>query len=117
VDLGAAADFAREAVNTASQYVDWLTAGNLEKDELVPLETGAIVRHGPMKVAVYRDKEGVLQECSAVCPHLGGIVSWNDAENTWDCPAHGSRFDPLGTVLNGPANEDLHSTAVAAAHE
>jgi Rieske Fe-S protein len=117
VTLGAATDFAREAVNTASQYVDWLTVGNLEKDELVPVETGAIVRHGLMKVAVYRDKEGALQECCAVCPHLGGIVSWNDAEKTWDCPAHGSRFDSLGTVLNGPANEDLHSTAVAVARE
>jgi len=117
VTLGAATDFAREAVNTASQYVDWLTVGNLEKDELVPVETGAIVRHGLMKVAVYRDTKGALQECCAVCPHLGGIVSWKNAEKTWDCPAHGSRFDPLGTVLNGPANENLHSTAVAAARE
>jgi glycine/D-amino acid oxidase-like deaminating enzyme/nitrite reductase/ring-hydroxylating ferredoxin subunit len=117
VTLGAATDFAREAVNTASQYVEWLTAGDLDKDELVPVETGAIVRHGLMKVAVYRDTEGTLQECCAVCPHLGGIVSWNHAEKTWDCPAHGSRFDPLGTVLNGPANENLHSTAFAAARE
>jgi glycine/D-amino acid oxidase-like deaminating enzyme/nitrite reductase/ring-hydroxylating ferredoxin subunit len=117
VTLGAATDFAREAVNTASQYVDWLTAGDLEKDELVPVETGAIVRHGLMKVAVYRDTKGALQECCAVCPHLGGIVAWNHAEHTWDCPAHGSRFDPLGTVLNGPANENLHSTAFAAARE
>ena len=115
VTLGAAADFAREAVNTASQYVDWLTAGDLEKDELVPVESGAIVRHGLMKVAVYRDRKGALHERCAVCPHLGGIVAWNHAENTWDCPAHGSRFAPLGTVLDGPANEDLHSTAVAAA--
>ncbi len=115
VNLGAAPTFAREAVNTASQYLDWLTAGNLEKDELVPLGTGAIVRHGLLKVAIYRDPTGTLRECCAVCPHLGGIVAWNHAENSWDCPAHGSRFDPLGTVLNGPANENLQSTAVAAA--
>jgi len=115
VTLGAATDFAREAVNTASQYVDWLTAGDLEKDELVPQETGAIVRHGLMKVAVYRDTKGALHERCAVCPHLGGIVAWNHAENTWDCPAHGSRFAPSGTVLNGPANENLHPMAAAAA--
>jgi Rieske Fe-S protein len=49
----------------------------------------------------------VLHECSAVCPHLGGIVAWNHSEQTWDCPCHGSRFDKLGKVLDGPAITNL----------
>jgi glycine/D-amino acid oxidase-like deaminating enzyme/nitrite reductase/ring-hydroxylating ferredoxin subunit len=108
VTLGAVKDFARENLNMAAQYADWLTAGDVEKDKLVARGTGAVVRHGLTKVAVYRDMEGNFHECSAVCPHLGAIVSWNGAEKTWDCPAHGSRFDRLGKVMNGPANSNLH---------
>lgn len=44
-------------------------------------------------------KDGVTR----VCTHLGGIVRWNDAERSWDCPLHGSRFDQDGSVLEGPA--------------
>jgi glycine/D-amino acid oxidase-like deaminating enzyme/nitrite reductase/ring-hydroxylating ferredoxin subunit len=116
VSLGAAKEFTRETINMAAQYADWLTAGDVEKERLVPRGTGAIVRHGLKKLAVYRDLDGQLHECSATCPHLGAVVSWNHAERTWDCPAHGSRFDRYGKVLNGPANKNLEPTAVPAKH-
>jgi glycine/D-amino acid oxidase-like deaminating enzyme/nitrite reductase/ring-hydroxylating ferredoxin subunit len=46
---------------------------------------------------------GTVRRRSAVCPHLGGILRWNDAELSWDCPLHGSRYDAEGAVLEGPA--------------
>ena len=51
--------------------------------------------------------DGVTCRVSAVCTHLGGVVRWNDAEKSWGCPLHGSRFAADGTLLEGPAVTDL----------
>jgi glycine/D-amino acid oxidase-like deaminating enzyme/nitrite reductase/ring-hydroxylating ferredoxin subunit len=47
--------------------------------------------------------DGQVHRVSAVCPHLGGVLRWNDAERSWDCPLHGSRFGADGERLEGPA--------------
>jgi Rieske Fe-S protein len=85
--------------------------------ESVPPGTGAVLRSGGGKVAVYRDDGGEVHMCSAVCTHLYCIVDWNSAEKTWDCPCHGSRFDPYGKVLNGPAIAPLEPVSRDSAKE
>jgi glycine/D-amino acid oxidase-like deaminating enzyme/nitrite reductase/ring-hydroxylating ferredoxin subunit len=103
ITAGAVADFTRETLNFGAQYKDWLTPGDVSSTDAIPLGSGAVIRRGLSKVAVYRHSNGSLEEFSAVCPHLGCIVGWNSTEQTWDCPCHGSRFDVSGRVLNGPA--------------
>jgi glycine/D-amino acid oxidase-like deaminating enzyme/nitrite reductase/ring-hydroxylating ferredoxin subunit len=107
VTLRALTDYASENINVAGQFADYLTAGDIQSvNELKPGQ-GAVMREGLSKVAVYRDDSGAIQRRSAVCPHLGCVVSWNACERTWDCPCHGSRFSAEGRVYNGPANTDL----------
>ena len=76
-------------------------------EDLRKVNCGAVVKMEGKKRAVYRDASGAETVLSPVCPHMGCIVSWNEAENTWDCPCHGSRFAPTGEVLNGPAETGL----------
>jgi glycine/D-amino acid oxidase-like deaminating enzyme/nitrite reductase/ring-hydroxylating ferredoxin subunit len=99
--------FAKENLNVAAQYLDWVTGGDVSDPQEIKPGAGAVIRRGLHKVAVYRDPAGRLHEHSATCPHLGCVVHWNGAEKTWDCPCHGSRFDAFGTVICGPANADL----------
>ena len=107
VTLRAVKEYAGENINVAGQFADYLTAGDIKSvDELKPGQ-GAVMRDGLSKIAVYRDDQGRVHRRSAICPHLGCVVSWNTCERTWDCPCHGSRYTAEGRVYNGPANTDL----------
>jgi glycine/D-amino acid oxidase-like deaminating enzyme/nitrite reductase/ring-hydroxylating ferredoxin subunit len=105
--LNAPRELLKETANMAAQYLDLVTPGQVDDVAQIPAGGGAIVRRGVKKLAVYRDEQGTVHERSAICPHLGCVVQWNGETNTWDCPCHGSRFDKLGEVINGPANEGL----------
>jgi glycine/D-amino acid oxidase-like deaminating enzyme/nitrite reductase/ring-hydroxylating ferredoxin subunit len=107
IKLRSAGEFISENMNAITQYTDYVTSGEVNTPEDISRGNGAVIRRGLKKVAVYRDEHGGVQECSAVCPHLGGIVHWNSTEKTWDCPVHGARFDPGGRVLNGPPTSNL----------
>lgn len=105
--LASASEFTKENFNVATQYADWLMPGQVESVDQIPAGSGAIIRKGLTKEAIYRDEKGKLHCYSAVCPHLGCLVTWNEGEKSWDCPCHGSRFDAYGQVLNGPAISPL----------
>jgi glycine/D-amino acid oxidase-like deaminating enzyme/nitrite reductase/ring-hydroxylating ferredoxin subunit len=75
-------------------------------EQLAPGE-GAVIRDGLRHQAVYRDESGNTHALSARCPHLGCLVAWSEADKTWECPCHGSRFTAEGALLQGPATTGL----------
>ncbi|MEH3032807.1 MAG: alcohol dehydrogenase catalytic domain-containing protein [Aeromicrobium erythreum] len=83
--------------------------GALARPEVPPGEGRGVVTRGGPPVAT-STVDGCERSVSAVCPHLGGIVRWNDLEQSWDCPLHGSRFGPDGRVLEGPRVDGTRAT-------
>jgi len=70
-------------------------------------DKGGLVEVEGKRAAAYRDQEGVIHAVSPVCKHLGCYVRWNEAEKSWDCPCHGSRYDVDGHVLAAPTARGL----------
>jgi len=108
IDVKSLPPFVKKGGHDAKRFVGGRLkrAPGPDETEIAP-GAGAVVNVGGEKVAVHRDDNGRLHPVSAVCTHLGCIVSWNDAERSWDCPCHGSRFAPSGEVLHGPAAAPL----------
>jgi glycine/D-amino acid oxidase-like deaminating enzyme/nitrite reductase/ring-hydroxylating ferredoxin subunit len=83
----------------------WITPITAHAD--APAEGHGVVSGPPWRLQASSLVDGILRTTSPVCPHLGGIVTWNDADEAWECPLHGSRFDADGEVLEGPATRAL----------
>ena len=98
----------KDVAKAAAQYRDYVTPGEVSDESEIAPGSGAVVRKGLSKIAVYRDNGGKFHRCSAVCTHAGGIVRWNAMEKSWDCPVHGSRFAAEdGRCITSPANGGL----------
>jgi glycine/D-amino acid oxidase-like deaminating enzyme/nitrite reductase/ring-hydroxylating ferredoxin subunit len=115
--IASAQQFVKENVNVARRFVaDRLTQrSSASPDELAPGD-GHVASAGARQIAIARDQDGTVHAVSARCTHMGCIVHWNPAETTWDCPCHGSRFAVDGTVIEGPAVEDLQPEAMSNEH-
>ena len=103
-----AKEYIKGNINVMKQYLE-VFPGQSEAEafsEVKPGE-GKVVEKGTAKFAVYKDETGKAECVSAFCTHLGCVVDWNEAEKSWDCPCHGSRFETNGKVIEGPAYEPL----------
>lgn len=88
-----------------------LISGKIEavhlKVEDLRTDQGSVVKYRGKRAGAYKDSTGVVHLVDTTCSHMGCELNWNEAERSWDCPCHGSRFNYQGAVIEGPATEDL----------
>jgi Rieske Fe-S protein len=107
--VASAPSFIKENTNVALHRAVHRTLGTIEE---IGRGQGAIVSVDGTDHAVSRDTAGHIHAVSPICTHMGCTVTWNDAESTWDCPCHGSRFTADGHVLHGPALQPLEPASI-----
>jgi nucleotide-binding universal stress UspA family protein/nitrite reductase/ring-hydroxylating ferredoxin subunit len=92
---------------------DLLIAKTVDRtlEDLAPGHGGVVDVDGK-KVAVFIETDGTMHSLSPRCAHMGCTVDWNDADQTWDCPCHGSRYRFDGAVIHGPATRGLDPHAL-----
>lgn len=104
-------EFVSTGKNIASGFIKRVIPAS---DDIFDVKTdeGKIVNYNGRKVGVYRNESGDYFCINPVCTHLKCAISFNEAEKTWDCPCHGSRFDIRGKILEGPAVYSLHKIKI-----
>ncbi|WP_339750004.1 FAD-dependent oxidoreductase, partial [uncultured Rubinisphaera sp.] len=107
INLTSAGNVISEGMTSAGNLAERvLPAEEIEVGQLQSGE-GAVGKVEGKFTAICRDQNGCFHSHSPVCTHMGGVVHWNAAEQTWDCPFHGGRFTASGERLYGPPEKKL----------
>lgn len=106
-NLVALKSFAVQNADVAKEYISGKTVKLPDHLDIPTGEAQNIELEG-QRLGAFRDDEGELHLVDITCTHLGCELKWNEAERTWDCPCHGSRFTIDGNVVEGPAFNHLH---------
>ncbi len=98
-----AAEFVKTNATVAKELVTGKVSSSYKTLEDLKNGEGSLIGSGGSKLAAFRDDKGKIHKFDATCRHLGCEVVWNEAENTWDCPCHGSRYSSVdGSVIESP---------------
>lgn len=96
----------QQGIGFVTQLVKTVLPQKLPTESLQAGE-GALVTIDGQASAAYRDLSGALHLFDPKCTHAGCEVHWNQADSTWDCGCHGSRFTADGAVRSGVAVKGL----------
>ena len=98
---------ARASANVATHLVGGWASALTTKSDPAPGQGNVRFEHGHLVARSTNCTNTDVLSVDGKCPHPGAALRWNPAEQTWDCPLHGSRFHANGRLLHGPAVDDL----------
>lgn len=102
---------AKPLIKMTGDTIKEFIVGNLfiEESDIADVKkgTGKIIKLSSKVVAVYKDEEDNVSVFNAHCTHMKCPLTYNEAEKSFDCQCHGSRFSMTGKVLEGPAIDAL----------
>src|SRR5690606_16548272 len=104
--ISSAKNFIVENYNVAEQLLNGKLSQLSKELELAPGEAKVLKIDGE-RVGAFKDENGTVHLVDTTCTHMGCELNWNEAEKSWDCPCHGSRFSYEGEVISGPAVKPL----------
>ncbi|WP_449437083.1 FAD-dependent oxidoreductase [Pedobacter steynii] len=107
-------EFVKENADVAWHFIaDRFSSAHLQTLTDLKSGEGKLVDFEGKKLAIFKDDTGKVTALNPVCTHAGCTVQFNTAEQSWDCPCHGGRFDVSGSVLTGPPTRDLETVIVS----
>jgi Rieske Fe-S protein len=100
--------FVKEAADVVAHFIgDKLSIEKIHSMAELARGEAKVIKYDGHTLALYKDENNALHAVNSACTHVKCTVGWNNAEKTWDCPCHGSRFSYDGTMLTAPARKDL----------
>lgn len=106
-------DFIKENFDVAWHFIaDRFSTEQLSQLNNIQRGHGKLVEFQDKKLAIYKNKSGKITALNPVCTHAGCIVNFNYAEQSWDCPCHGGRYNTSGKILCGPPTKDLETVLI-----
>ncbi|MDB5202942.1 MAG: FAD-dependent oxidoreductase [Ferruginibacter sp.] len=101
-------DFVKEAADVVGTLIGkWFHSDNIDALGEIAKGEAKVVKYEGDQLAIFKDADGNLHAVNPACTHIDCKVAWNNAEESWDCPCHGSRFNIDGEMLTAPARKDL----------
>ena len=101
-------EFVKESADVIGNLIGkWFSSSSIK--ELTEMANGdaRVVKYENDTIAIYKDEAGTIHSVNPACTHIKCKVVWNNSEQSWDCPCHGSRFDADGEMLTAPSRKNL----------
>lgn len=106
-------NFVKESADVVAKFIgDRINKVKIKELSELARGEAKVVKYEGESIALYKDEKGELHAVNPSCTHINCIVGWNSAEQSWDCPCHGSRFSMDGEVLTAPARKDLEKISL-----